>query len=597
MKRNHTFGSIAAAALVALLAAPLAHGVGTGGTGLRVYAHGALYRNGGVVVKGITFDPSQATVTINGEPHSADDLLPGMVAGVDGNVVPGLSTGTANSIQATRVVLGAVNDIAPAAIMRVGTGGTGLRIRVAGISVNPRSDVVVAGCASLADIVVGTTLDVYGYSDGILGSVDATRIECVDPSNTVELHGVASAITPASIAPASIVVQGVTVNTSSATFVGFDVPIAAGDRVEVDGTTDGQSILWTTVTFEPDADTSNGEDAEVEDAISAMMGPAVFVVDDFTIDATNAHFSNGTAADLAVGRVVHVEGTVVNGILNAKSVEFDDGESGDGGGTSNPPAGTELDDVDGAISAFISAASFVVHGITIDASAATFVNGAATDLADGKVVKMIGARTGLAMKATTVTFETGDTGDTELEDVDGAITAFTSTANFTVDGISVDASTATFVNGVAADLAIGKSVKILGTLTGTAMQATQVTFISGSGSDDGTDGGGGGGHSGGGPGSGGGTNPGTTKPPSGGDGGDDHPGGGDGSSAASAEVEGPVGSLVSPGIFTVGTVTVDAKSARISGGSVADIREGTRVHATGPIQAGTLVATRVEIDD
>jgi hypothetical protein len=299
--------------------------------------------------------------------------------------------------------------------------------------------------------------------------------------------------------------------------------------------------------------------------------------------------------------VVHVEGTVVNGVLNAKSVEFDDGESDAGGGASNPPAGTEADDVDGAISAFISAASFVVHGVTIDASAATFVNGVVTDLANGKVVKVIGARTGLAMKATTVTFETGDTGDTELEDVDGTITAFTSAANFVVGGITVDASAATFVNGVAADLAIGKSVKILGTLTGTAMQATQVTFITGSGSDDGTDGGGGGGggsggHSGGGPGSGGGTNPGTTKPPSGDGGGGSHPGS-DGSSAPSAEVEGRVGSLVSPGIFTVGTVTVDATSARISGGSVSDIREGTRVQATGPIQAGTLVATRVEIDD
>ena len=195
-------------------------------------------------------------------------------------------------------------------VLHVGTGGTGLRIRMAGIDVIPRTDVVVVGCASLAEVTVGTTLDVYGYSDGITGMVDATRIECVGPSGEVELHGVASAITPS-----SMVVDGVTVDISGAQFIGFAVPIAAGDRVEVEGTASATGIIATTVMFEPeDDDSSNGEDAEVEDAISAIVSPLVFIVDEFEIDATNAKFSGGTSADLAVGRVVHVEGTVVNGI-------------------------------------------------------------------------------------------------------------------------------------------------------------------------------------------------------------------------------------------------------------------------------------------
>ena len=159
---------------------------------------------------------SQAAITINGEAgHSADDLLPGMVAGVDGNVVPGLQVGVATSIHVTRVVRGWS--------LHVGTGGTGLRIRMAGIDVIPRADVVVAGCASLADVTVGTTLDVYGYSDGITGAVDATRIECVGPSGEVELHGVASAITPS-----SMVVDGVTVDISGAQFIGFVMPTRRG---------------------------------------------------------------------------------------------------------------------------------------------------------------------------------------------------------------------------------------------------------------------------------------------------------------------------------------------------------------------------------
>ena len=208
-----------------------------------------------------------------------------------------------------------------------------------------------------------------------------------------------------------------------------------------------------------------------------MMGTAVFVVDSFAIDATNANFSNGTAADLAVGRVVHVEGTRGQrhpqreiGRIRRRRVgrRRQHGES---------PAGGEVDDVDGAISAFVSAANFVVHGITIDASAATFVNGAITDLANGKIVNVFGVRSGMTMTATKVVFDIGDGGEPEIDDVDGAITAFTSVASFVVDGITVDASAATFANGAAGDLAVGKVVKVVGTRTGSSMQATTVTFV------------------------------------------------------------------------------------------------------------------------
>ena len=129
------------------------------------------------------------------------------------------------------------------------------------------------------------------------------------------------------------------------------------------------------------------------------------------------------------------------------------------------------------------------------------------------------------------------------------------------------------------------------------MKATTVTFLTGSGGDDGMDDGGADHHSGGG-GSGGSTMPpGPSNPSSGGDDGDGHSGHGDGSSIGGAEVEGSVASLVSPGVFVVRGVTVDAHNARISGGSISDIREGTRVQATGTMQSGVLVATRVEIDD
>ena len=404
---------MATAVLWALLAVPIASGVGTGGTGLRAaYVHAAIAPAPGVVVNGVNFDPSQATITINGQnQRTPDELRPGMVAGINGFVNPGLQDGVASTILVRRVAMGRV--------LQVGSGGTG--IRVAGIEVVPRTDAVIDGC-TLADIGYGTTIDVYGYSDGISGSMNATRIECTGASDSTELHGVASAVTWD-----SMVVDGVTVDITNAKFVGFTAP-TAGDLVSVVGVMIGQEIFATTVTSDEDnSGSSNGEDAEVEDAIGAVISPSVFVVDQFEIDATHATFSGGTASNLVVGRVVHVIGTVVNGILIAQSVEFDDSESegggagsggeddgtgagtgtgtgtggsGSGSGTGTGSGGTTyMGSVSGTISTFTSTASFVVNGMTIDASTATIVNGATTDLLVGAYVYVVGPCNGKSMKA------------------------------------------------------------------------------------------------------------------------------------------------------------------------------------------------------
>lgn len=427
MKRTHSIGTMAMAALTALLAVPIASGVGTGGTGLRAsYIHAAIAPVPGVVVNGVNFDPSQATITINGQQQrSPDELRPGMVAGIDGFVNPGLQDGVASTIRVRRVALGRV--------LQVGSGGTG--IRVAGIQVVPRSDAVIDGC-TLADIGYGTTVDVHGYSDGISGTMSATRIECTGASDSTELHGVASAITLT-----TMVVHGVTIDISNAQFVGFTAP-TAGDLVSVVGVMIGQEIFATTVTNDADdSGSSNGEDAEVEDAIGAVISASVFVVDQFEIDATNATFSGGTAANLSVGRVVHVNGTVVNGILIAQSVEFDDSESegsgaetgsiSDGGGSGGSGAGTGTGSggtgsgtypgsVSGTISAFTSTASFVVSGMTIDASTATIVNGAATDLSVGTYVYVVGPCNGKSMKAAKIKIGGGGGGGgSDDEGVDG----------------------------------------------------------------------------------------------------------------------------------------------------------------------------------
>ena len=66
-------------------------------------------------------------------------------------------------------------------------------------------------------------------------------------------------------------------------------------------------------------------------------------------------------------------------MLRATTVEIEDA----------PANGQEIH-VQGVISGYVSAARFVVAGRTIDASAAEFGDGKATDLRDGRVVDVEG---------------------------------------------------------------------------------------------------------------------------------------------------------------------------------------------------------------
>ena len=105
---------------------------------------------------------------------------------------------------------------------------------------------------------------------------------------------------------------------------------------------------------------------------------ANFKVQGQTVDASTATISSGTAADLANGRKVGVVGTVSGGVLRATKVEIKDA-----------PELTEAS-AKGTITNYVSVANFMVAARKIDASAATFENGSAANLANGRQVEVEG---------------------------------------------------------------------------------------------------------------------------------------------------------------------------------------------------------------
>ena len=135
----------------------------------------------------------------------------------------------------------------------------------------------------------------------------------------------------------------------------------------------------------------------------------------------------------------------------------------------------------------------------------------------------------------------------------GTISNFVSVASFTVAGVSVDASTATFKDGSAADLRNGATVEIKGTLTAGVVRATSVEFRSV-----------------------------TTTPPTGGNG-------------TPFEATGSITDFVSLASFRVGGVLIDGSSATFVDGTASDLRNGALIEVNGTLVNGVVRATRIEI--
>lgn len=125
-----------------------------------------------------------------------------------------------------------------------------------------------------------------------------------------------------------------------------------------------------------------------------------------------------------------------------------------------------------------AARRFVVDGLPVDAATAVFRNGTASDLANGRRVRVVGNWSNGLLRATDVRFPHPQ-GD-EAVALTGAITDFAGAASFKVRGVPVDASATTvrFVGGDASNLGDGVVVRIDGQVVGDVVKPTVVAFPS-----------------------------------------------------------------------------------------------------------------------
>lgn len=150
-------------------------------------------------------------------------------------------------------------------------------------------------------------------------------------------------------------------------------------------------------------------------------------------------------------------------VLNASVVEIKARKQPDSSDTT----------VGGPVNDFQSLASLRIGDVLVDASTATLKEGTtAADVANGAQAQAHGSIKDGVMKADWLRVFKNDTALKAL--LIGQITDYVSLANFTLRGTVVDASTAKFTKGSAADVAAGAWVQVTGQLTPTGVKASEI---------------------------------------------------------------------------------------------------------------------------
>jgi hypothetical protein len=249
---------------------------------------------------------------------------------------------------------------------------------------------------------------------------------------------------------------------------------------------------------------------------------------------------SGLAA-LVAGDVVEVHGTVDDSRkVVATRVERK--------ARSDTAAGTRVGGLVQALDA--TAKTFKLGDLTVNYSAATVVPASKT-LANGQMVAAFAlaapsaASPGVAavLQAKGVKIVVPEEGGKLA--VGGRVMAYVSLADFTVQGVRIDASAATFEGGAAADVVAGANVAVQGTVVAGVLKATQLRVLKNS--DD-----------------------------------------------VKTSLLGTVTDFVASASFKVRGAVVDASTASFTGGAVADLGNGANVKVTGQVKGDVLKATAVD---
>ena len=513
---------------------PAGAGTGTGGTGSSALVSGAITGFGSVIVEGVKYEDAAARVSVEDDsaaPRSAS--VSDLKLGMQVEVKTD-SAGNATSVTVSSEVFGTITSLTADGFVVAG--------QTVKISSDPANPTVFEGTGALSGLAVNDRVEVHGKRDAA-GAIVASRVERKDPSAVTAVRVLGT-------------VSGHNATDKSFTLAGLLVKYDAATRLLPTGATlsDGQRVaVWSNAPLSGNTLTARSivvKRHNLSDSDRARIGGFIrnldfaartFSIDGIDVDASGATYQKGTAADLANGRKVRVWGTFAAGKLTASEVRF----VRDQGDATVELTGVVTDYAGGA---------FKVRGVPIDASGAgiEFRNGSKANLANGVLVKLQGTVSGTVVLPTEIEFVTS--GDGRQRWLLGEVSAYDATAGtFRLMNLGLkltDATTFRNADGSgAARSEFGNTdrVQVRGAFQAGVFVVSEVVFRPGIG-------------------------------------------------IVVDSVEGAAYDVdVSGGVFKLNGTVVRLGSTTTVEGSLANLRNGTRVEVYGTVVAGQLVASRLQI--
>lgn len=368
--RTATLRAWAATLLLALGAC--GGGVETGGTG--AYVQGPIVGFGSVIVAGVRFDDTRASIEDpDGSVRRREDLRLGMQVEVESGPIGDDGSGgrvaTATRVRLASELLGPVGLIDEA----------NARLFVLGQLVRLTPATVIDGVpGGAAGLQIGDVVEVHGFFAPIVGYV-ATRVErrAAMPAS-YRVRGLVRDL------DAAARTLRIGLQTFDLSVVGVPPGLANEQFVRLTLQTSQIGGRWRASAISVETRGAGDRDeAEVEGLVSAFTSPAQFSVNGVRIDASGATHVDGSAG-LAEGVRVKVRGRSQAGVLIAATVDI----------RSDDDALLEGVDLRGAVGSVDAAAqTFTLLGYTIyygTQPGPRFDGGSASDLAPGRQVRVRG---------------------------------------------------------------------------------------------------------------------------------------------------------------------------------------------------------------
>lgn len=276
---------------------------------------GVISGFGSVIVNGVRFDDSRATITMDDAVATRDRLRVGMRVQVRGRIHAD-GTGVADSIQYNDCMQGPIT-----ALNRVQN-----TVAVMGQTAWVDDDTVLDGVTlrDMNSFAVGDWVEVSCVPDAATNRWRVTRMERLgafeDGVSAIEAKGPVAGL---DLAAGTFTMNGMQVDFHGVAAGDRPAGLANGMTVEVSGRHYASGVFTADRLRDRDRDRlsrPDGEGEELEGYVSAFVSIADFVLDGQKVDASAAVIRNGTAADIADGVKVEVEGTMSGGVLVASVV-------------------------------------------------------------------------------------------------------------------------------------------------------------------------------------------------------------------------------------------------------------------------------------